>query len=1745
MSFTKYSKLLFEGRHSFIYLKKGDAQALPMIVKVLKEEYPAPQHILQFNNEYEITHNLNIVGIRKAFEKRQIKDGQFILLLRYVEGIPLKKFALEKPIPIEHFLIVATQIAKTLHQLHHNHIIHKDLNSNNVIVEPKSLKTTIIDFGISSKVGLKTPYLSNPERLEGTLTYMSPEQTGRMNRKVDYRTDLYSLGVTFYEFLTGKLPFNHTDPIKLIHQHLAHTPDPPHFIRVDVPYQISSIVLKLLAKNAESRYQSAFGLQKDLEQCLLQFQKNEAIESFLLATNDLPNSFNIPEKLYGRSLVEEQLLQSFQFVNEGNSQLVLIAGQAGIGKSALVAQLHQPITGKNGIFITGKFDQLQRDVPYLAFIQAIEEFVEQVLTENEQILAERKKIILQALGDSGALLTDLIPKLKAVIGEQPNVVASEGKEAQNRLHFIFRNFIKSIAHKKHPLVLFIDDLQWVDNSSLHLLEHLINQENTPYLLLIGAYRDNEISPQNPFYQTLKKIKKDTVHVKEIFLKPLGLEHLGQLITETLHASKDECKTLIELVHDKTNGNPFFAIQFLQSLYDEGLLRFRFLQTDPVNIQNNSSQLYRWEWNMAAIRQRNITDNVVDLLSDRIKKLLPSTQQILQFAACIGNRFELDILSVIYEHTSIETTQVLQQALEEGLIVPLNDAYHPNINPFQTQNIEYKFTHDRIRQAVYSLIPNLYRKNIHWKIGEILQERSIGSPKPQQVFEIVQQLNKGIGTIDNQEKKVKLVELNLKAGEQAKASTAFGVAFQYFDTAISLLPPNHWKNHYDLTLLLYNNKAESAHLSGHFEECDKILKIIFKHAQTPLDRSKAWQIKLFIYKAKGKIHETLKIGIEALSTFDLSLSLEISNYNVFWELTKVNLLLKQYLPKKIEVLPSMQNHKYLAIIGILDQMLPAAYMSDTKLFPIVVCRQIQLSLKHGMNHAFPLALLSYASLFINFKKDIKQGYLYGETALKISDKLTKEGSKTKTNSIYHTFIHHWQNPLIHSLPDLSTAYQRFLSIGDFEFAGISIATYISYSVFSDKNLKSLSKEAYNYYEVVQPLGVINPINRIQLYLQMIHNLIQSEHPMKLSGDFFEEETTIPILENNKSYFGLFIFNAIKLILSYLFGDYQSALKHAQTFEKYQLSSTGMFVHYVFCTYDALAHLAAYPDMNKMEQRAALKHVRSIQKKIKVWKKHAPMNHAHRWYLIEAEYWRVKNKPIKALKHYKQALVLAQKGNYLSIEGITQELLGKYYLSQEEDDFAEFYLQKALICYQRWGADSKVTQLTNTYSEYLLKSNHQYSTNSLSLSSIGSRTYNSTATNSYLRDTYHLLKTSHKLLSEIELPALFKKLMDYTMEHTGAQRGYLIMVNQQRISVEAKSNISHINPNKKTIEILDSVSLQELKDEMAHIVINYVMRTQHSLVLDNAQKEENFKKDTYISKHKILSIFCLPILHNEKIIGLFYLENNLTTNAFSRERMEIMEVLSTQMAIAITNAQVYQKLMLQNEENEEKSIRLLRQNKDLQYFTYITAHNLREPVANLLGLLELYNENELDDPINQIVIEGFQEASANMDNIIRDLNLLISSKNKSTSPKEQVVFSEVFHQIQQSLEAQIKTEKATIHTNLEVESIFSIRAYIYSILYHLLSNALKYRDPKKALLINIQISSIRTNMLQISVSDNGLGIDLGQYRHKLFSPYTRFHPHIEGKGLGLNFVQSHVENLEGRIEVESVVNKGSTFYIYLPF
>ncbi|MGB1243639.1 MAG: hypothetical protein ACPG49_14010, partial [Chitinophagales bacterium] len=522
--------------------------------------------------------------------------------------------------------------------------------------------------------------------------------------------------------------------------------------------------------------------------------------------------------------------------------------------------------------------------------------------------------------------------------------------------------------------------------------------------------------------------------------------------------------------------------------------------------------------------------------------------------------------------------------------------------------------------------------------------------------------------------------------QAEASVAFELAYQYFDTALSLFSKDSWQNHYQLILELHNHKAEAAYLSGNIEESYSVVNDIFANAQNILDKAKAWKTKLFLHKVKGEIKETIEAGIEALSNFGFHISLKNSRYVVFWELTKTDFLLRQYPPSRIEALPPMTNKEHLAIIELLDEMMSAAYIYGNNLFPIIICKIINVSLQNGLNSTFPLALLSYASLHINIRGKISKGYNYGKTALVLNDKNPQEKSKAKVFAVYHMFIHHWQNPLQSSLTHLSESYKHFLALGDFEFAGISIASYAGYALFSDKNLGNIHKEAVSYYETIKTLKVANPTHRMQLYLQLVKNLSHNvDHPTKLSGDFFEEETAVSILESNKNYFALFLYYCFKLILSYLFGDFKTALKHVKAFEQFQAGSNGMFSYQVFSTYDALAHLAAYPKLTKQEQRSALTHIKTIQKKIRIWKKHTPINHEHRWHIIEAEYHRVVTRNTKkALRHYKEAISNANQNGFVSFEAIGNELLGKYYLSQKEEDFAEFYLQKALLKYQQWGA-----------------------------------------------------------------------------------------------------------------------------------------------------------------------------------------------------------------------------------------------------------------------------------------------------------------------------------------------------------------------------------------------------------------------------------------------------------------------------
>ncbi|MDY6992399.1 MAG: serine/threonine-protein kinase PknK, partial [Pseudomonadota bacterium] len=881
LSDYRLTESLRDGLYTTIYRAHRKMDNTPVILKRLKQDYPTPEIIARLKREYEITQRLSekIEGVAQVLGLEQ-QNNTWFMVFADKGGVSLAHSLTTQVFDLKSALSFAASLATTLGQIHQHNVIHKDINPANLIWHPDTQHVQIIDFGIASVLSREEPMLIHVNQLEGTLPYISPEQTGRMNRAIDYRTDFYSFGVTLYQLLTQQLPFMTEDTLELIHCHLAKMPQPPHELNADIPPIVSEIVLKLMAKMAEDRYQSALGLETDLRKCLTQLIQQGKIVEFSLAQADISDKFQIPQKLYGREAETQLYLEAFKQVSQGITQWMLVAGYSGIGKSALVHEIYKPITEKRGYFITGKFDQFQRNVPYSALVQAFSDLVRQLLMESEHSLTIWKQKLLNALGPNGQVIIEVIPEIEWIIGAQPAVPTLGATEAQNRFNLVFQNFVQVFCQPEHPLVVFLDDLQWVDAATLKLIELLLTQLELGYFFLIGAYRDNEVSSTHPLMMALEDLRQQQVVIKEIVLGPLTSTQTMQLLADTLHSNRVE--TLVRLVMRKTDGNPFFINQFLKTLYEEGLLTFDF-------------ELKSWRWDITHIEAMNITDNVVELMVNKLQKLPQLTQEILQLAACIGNQFDLQTLSWIDEQTVSTTIKHLMPALEEGLILVIQGQLSEASEQLQ-QQIGFKFLHDRVQQAAYFLIAADQKQMVHLQIGRLLLANINAVEYEEQIFKIVDHLNMGRDLIHLISERQQLAEFNLMAGKKAKLSTAYDAAKGYFQTGIELLKADCWQTQYELTWALYVETAETSYLQGNFEYMEKIIENVLQHAKTLLDKIKVYEIRISAYTAQNRLKESVTIGKMVLKQLKLELPNEPNNFHFLFELQKIKFKL---VGKRIE------------------------------------------------------------------------------------------------------------------------------------------------------------------------------------------------------------------------------------------------------------------------------------------------------------------------------------------------------------------------------------------------------------------------------------------------------------------------------------------------------------------------------------------------------------------------------------------------------------------------------------------------------------------------------------------------------------------------------------------------------------------------------------------------------------------------------------------------------------------------------
>jgi PAS domain S-box-containing protein len=1405
--------------------------------------------------------------------------------------------------PLSTFLRLAKKLTDILGKIHVAHVIHKDINPGNIVLNLETGVVKIIDFGIATQFSHTNPTFKSPHGLEGTLAYLSPEQTGRMNRLLDYRADFYSLGVTFYELLTGHLPFPTTDMLELVHCHMAKQPVPPHELNTTIPKPISDIILKLMAKNAEDRYQSAWGIKVDLELCDRQLAEIGRIDLIQLALQDVCDQFQIPQKLYGREKEIALLLAAFDRVArpkddritgfQNNSEprfkveMMLVSGYAGIGKSALVQELYKPITGKRGYFISGKFDQFQRNIPYSAIADALQKLVQQLLGEPDDQVQQWRSRLLTALGTNGQIIIDVIPEVELIIGKQPPILEVGATEAQNRFNRIFQQFVRVFCSEEHPLVIFLDDLQWIDSATLNLIELLLLDEQARSLFLIGAYRDNEVNQTHPLVLTLERLRKQGAVLQEIVLTPLTLEPLSQLIAETLHRDADTVGSLAQLVLRKTEGNPFFVGEFLRMLYSENLLIF-------------DAEHLSWQWNMVQIAAQDITDNVVELVLIKLKKLPENTQKILRLAACIGAEFNLETLAIVCEQSPQTVFLDLLAAIQAGLIQPLSEL---------DENLliqEYKFLHDRVQQAAYTLIDESQKQVVHLQIGRNLLKKTLPERLSERLFEIVDHLNHGLELVTDRAERNEIARLNLLAGQKAKTAIAYSVAKKYLVTGRQWLAASSWQTDYELTLNLYSETAEVAYLYGEFENVEQWVETVLREAITVLDTVKIYDVKIQTDIAQSQPLKAIDTALQVLQQLgfsfpdkpiqsDIQLELDMIASHFSEQSMSNDKPLRVY--EDLAHLPQMTEPDKLAAMRILSSITIAAQIAAPNLTPLLASKQVNLSIQYGNAFMSPFAYATFGLILCGMVGNIESGYQFGQLALRLLSQPHTHALRARTLLIVNNFIIHWKEHTRELLKPLLEGYQIGLETGDLESAAYCAYTYCFQSYANGKELVEVEHDMVIYGEVIHQIKQETAHTWNQIFRQTIMNLMGcSVNSTRLIGESYNEENELPQYEAANDGSTIFSVHFNKLFLCYLFSEYAQAVENAALAETYLIRLTGTPLEPLYYFYDSLARLETYLDRSTQVRSEILKKVAVSQEKMKHWADHAPMNYLHKYHLVQAEKARVLGQLLEAEEFYEQAIQGARDNEYIQEEALAYELAAKFYLSRGREKFAQTYMKEAHYCYERWGAMAKVKDLETRYPQFFPQSSGMASTPIHTTSG-------TTSNHSGLAfDLAAVMKASQAISSEIELDRLLRFLMKILIENAGAQTGCLLLENSGAWVIEAACELNE-GENACATQVLESMPMT---NRLPESIIQYVIRTHEPVILNDATCEGNFINEPYIQHNQPRSILCIPMLNQGKLIGVLYLENQLAAGAFTPVRSQVLNLLSTQAAIAIANAKLYSKL-----------------------------------------------------------------------------------------------------------------------------------------------------------------------------------------------------------------------------------------------
>ncbi|MFA9229623.1 MAG: adenylate/guanylate cyclase domain-containing protein [Microgenomates group bacterium] len=1459
--------LIYDSRKSKVFCRE-EGGVRTHAVKVLNYEFPTPDDITQFHNEFDIIQGLTLSGVRRAIRKTR-ENNRHVLIMEWVAGQSLKEAFRGKSGDILDALHIAIAVAGALAEIHGHRIIHKDITPNNVLVDLQERQVWLIDFGISTNLNLKQAYVGNPERIEGSLAYISPEQTGRMNRTLDDRTDLYSFGVTLYEMLAGEVPFAGTDPIGVVHAHLAQMPVPLRDRNPAVPQVLSDIVARLLAKNADQRYQSALGLRHDLMRCLDLYQE-QGIDTlaFPLGEADFSRVFRLPQRLYGREAEVTSIIRAFDDCAAGARKLLLVGGQSGTGKTALVHEVHQPITAGRGHFCSGKFDQFQRATPYFAFLAAFGGLIDVLLTGDEAHLSALRSQLQDAVGEEGRVLTNVLPNLAHLIGEQPAVAEVGGAEAQQRFHYVFRKFLRVLTTADHPIVIFIDDLQWADSASLDLLRVLMTDPEGGHLLVICAYRENEVSAAHPFIRTVDDIAESGLAPDRISVENLAEADLVALLSDALAATPAQVSPLARLVHDKTQGNAFFATQFLSALAEEHLLQFDY----PTS---------RWVWDTERIAQKNISNNVVDLMAAKVLRLEVPAQDMLKLAACLGNQFDLETLTWISK-TDVETVNArLKSALGEGLILPLGKGL-------------FKFSHDRVQQAVYSLIAKNELVHIHLNIGRLLQGYLATAPDTALVFEIANQLNLGSALLNDPDEIINLAKMNLDAGRSAKLNSAFPTALDYLARGISLMEgqPNAWATHYSLSLAMYTEATEAAYLSGQFDQMEGWFAQILDRAQNTLDKVKPYEIRILALKAQNRFKDSIDTGLDLLDQLGEKFPRNPHKGHVFADLALTALALRGRSNADLMALPLMTSPEKSAVMRIIADITSSVYWGMPNLVPLIVFRMVRLSLRYGNHPVSCFAYGCYGVLMCGVLGAMREGYRFGQLALDLLEKLNAKEWKAQIYVTPYALIFHWNEHVRNTLRPLQQSFQIGMETGLVEFACVNTNLYCIQSFLCGRPLDRVEEETRAYSTLYRQMNQETNLNYNEVFRQAMLNLMgQSADPVTLTGACYDEVAMLSQNQDRSDKTGTFFIHFNKVLLGYYFQRYDQALIHAAQAHKLLDAVLSKFEIPNLAFYEALTLLAVAEHSRGTKRWVLIAKARVNMARLKRWSRFAPQNYLHKYDLCTAELARIKGRDDAARLAYDRAIAGASHHDYLHEQALGYELAGRFYATSDRAVLAEFHLKAAYNAYREWGAKAKLRNLVETFPKVLSSSDQGTG------SALVGTTLTSVVQGAAL-DIATVLKASTTISGEVVPQRLLTVLMRIVLESAGAQRGFLLLDAGEGLQVQALGE-----DGGDVVEVMQSQPLHS-GISLSVPMVRFVHRTAEPVIVADAARDQRFREGP--ARLDAKSILCVPITNRGKCVGVLYLENNLTTGAFTRDRVDLLTLLSGQIAVSIDNAMLYQQL-----------------------------------------------------------------------------------------------------------------------------------------------------------------------------------------------------------------------------------------------